>query len=310
MADYTGRDQRLKYLFQNGGGGGECKVISGYYHDGDFYEDQSYTQIITGSEDSLYIDLDTTTLYLFDGTDYVEVQGGGGGAVSDGTVGVRIDKYFTTSESKTYTYDELGITAKGYYILGIATNHSEPYGGWKWYGIVCYSGNTTNNYSYVKQFDSNNINVTMDSVNNTITIQNTNGNWAENFRIEVLPLHPKIEVEKHAYSTTEQVVGTWVDGKPIYEITIALAVGDLPTANSSVSIPHGIANFKNLISAEGFVNNGSVFRPISNARITYNSGTNYVIGYVVFTDRVYIESAMDLGAYSGFIILKYTKTTD
>lgn len=201
MADYTGRDQRLKYLFQNGGGGGgSCKVISGYYHNGDFYEDQSYTQIITGSEDSLYIDLDTTTLYLFDGTDYVEVQGGGGGAVSDGTVGVRIDKTFSTNESKTYTYDELGITAKGYYILGIASNHAETYQGWKWYGYLCYSGNTTSGYSYVKAIDYNNISVTMDSVNKTITIGNTNSNWAETFRIEVLPLHPKVEVEQRVIS--------------------------------------------------------------------------------------------------------------
>jgi hypothetical protein len=79
MATYSGSDKRLKYLFQNGGGGGgSCKVISGYYHNGDFYEDQSYTQIITGDTECLYIDLDTTTLYLFDGTDYVEVHGGGG----------------------------------------------------------------------------------------------------------------------------------------------------------------------------------------------------------------------------------------
>ena len=271
MAEYTGLDKRLQYLFQHLD---SCKVISGYYYDGQMYKNSAHTELITGSTDCLYIDKSATTLYLYDGSAYEEVQGGGGGSTvtitptlstgtkiadysidgvsdslyaptggggatdlddltdvtitspangqallydfatskwvngtvqgggsgSDGTVGVRIDKSFAINESKTYTYDELGITAKGYYILGIATNHSEPYGGWKWYGYLCYSGNNTNNYSYVKAIDSNNISVTMDSVNKTITIQNTNGNWAETFRIEVLPLHPKVEVEQRVIS--------------------------------------------------------------------------------------------------------------
>lgn len=84
MATYTGSDKRLKYLFQNGGGGGgSCKVISGYYYNGVFYEDSSHTTPITGSIDSLYIDISTTKLYLYDGSAYEEVGEPGASALND-----------------------------------------------------------------------------------------------------------------------------------------------------------------------------------------------------------------------------------
>ena len=287
MATYSGSDKRLAYLFQNGGGGGASAL-----------NDLSDVAISTPTDGQAL---------LYDANNQEWVNGtvqGGGGAVNDGTVGVRIDKLFSAGESKTYTYDELGITEKGYYIFAIASNHAEPYQGWKWYGYLCYSGNNTNNYSYVKAIDSNNMSVTMDSVNKTITIQNTNGNWAETFRIEVLPLHPKIEVEKHTYSTTEQVVGTWIDGKPIYEITIP--TGSLPN-NSAISLTTP-SNIGYVIEYSGFVYNTSDSthqRPLplsaggsSDIRLDLNSGTLRITTYSNWNN------------YEGYVTVKYTKSTD
>lgn len=302
MATYTGLDKRLAYLFANGGGGGgECKVISGYYHNGDFYEDQSYTQIITGSEDSLYIDLDTTTLYLFDGTDYVEVQGG---TVSDGTVGFRDSVVINSGASITYDWSDVGLDKWGSYLISMTGENASGTG---YTGILARTAYIASSWAHSGLYSirSSNISVSVNDTTEQITFTN-NSSYDIGFIIEVLPLHPKIEIPKHTYSTTEQVVGTWIDGKPIYEKTIQFNSGDLPNANSSVNISHGISDFGELISAEGFVNDGTSFRPLSNARVR---SSEYAIGYVVFSDRVYIESAIDLRTYIGFITLRYTKST-
>lgn len=55
----------------------------------------------------------------------------------------------------------------------------------------------------------------------------------------------------HHYSTTEQVVGTWIDGKPLYEKTINVQYSDLSTYGSFKGIPLEDTNEKirNVISA-------------------------------------------------------------
>ena len=50
------------------------------------------------------------------------------------------------------------------------------------------------------------------------------------------------------YSTTEHVVGTWIDGSPVYEKTLYAAGG----VSGSFNIPHGVGNFDKLISYDGF----------------------------------------------------------
>lgn len=59
----------------------------------------------------------------------------------------------------------------------------------------------------------------------------------------------------HNYSTTEQVVGTWIDGSTLYEKTIAVS----PTAlTPSTTIAHNIANIDIVVDYDIFLsrNNG------------------------------------------------------
>ena len=120
---------------------------------------------------------------------------------------------------------------------------------------------------------------------------------------------PAIPDGLHHYSTTEQVIGTWIDGKPLYEKTIeisSLSVG------STTTIQHNISNFGELINVYGEVNltNGE-HRPMP---MVYWSN-NWAISIFEFTSTTF---GIWLGSsYTGnrafskaYITLQYTKTTD
>ena len=49
------------------------------------------------------------------------------------------------------------------------------------------------------------------------------------------------------YSTDEQIVGTWIDGRPIYEKTIYYAGG----SSGTITIPHNISNMGKCVDAFG-----------------------------------------------------------
>lgn len=56
----------------------------------------------------------------------------------------------------------------------------------------------------------------------------------------------------HTYSTTEQVVGTWIDGRNVYEKTFEF---DNPSAGNAI-LAHGITNFDSVISVVGSFHRG------------------------------------------------------
>lgn len=106
----------------------------------------------------------------------------------------------------------------------------------------------------------------------------------------------------HDYSTTEQVIGTWIDGKPLYEIVLRKSDGTpLPTDND-VSDLH----IDKLIRAEGLMSD--------------YSNRNYPRGLITTTSglsqrEIYMPNANTIrrngSSFSCFeIILQYTKTTD
>lgn len=107
----------------------------------------------------------------------------------------------------------------------------------------------------------------------------------------------------HNYSTTEQVIGTWVDGKPLYEKTIHS--GALTKDTNWHNINHGISNLSEFIKMFGIAKYSGewyeigTFRPVSNTGIMLY-GTTSVVGYMnnyqAMTDS--------------YITLQYTKTTD
>lgn len=105
----------------------------------------------------------------------------------------------------------------------------------------------------------------------------------------------------HVYSTNEKVVGRWIDGKPIYEKTINC--GSLP--NNSRKNFASLTNVDLLIYMNGFAYSTGNSRPLpfsadgANAiRLDYVNGD---LGIVTYSDW---------SSYTGYVTVKYTKTTD
>ncbi|MBO4520697.1 MAG: hypothetical protein J5787_05770 [Alphaproteobacteria bacterium] len=113
----------------------------------------------------------------------------------------------------------------------------------------------------------------------------------------------------HNYSTSEQVVGTWIDGKPVYEKTIYYAGGE----NGTISVPHGISNFKRHISLDATASDSagaSFMAQYTLARIS-SDGVNVGISSVTDSAIVYyVPSAFGSRIVDLYFVIRYLKTTD
>lgn len=113
---------------------------------------------------------------------------------------------------------------------------------------------------------------------------------------------------KQIYSTSEQVVGTWIDGRPLYRKV--LDFGSLPNAGTK-DINIGTTNVKQVVKLQGFAfNSEGATMPLpypnnsnvtQNVTMSYSGGTNGVI---------YVATGSDRSSFSAYIIVEYTKTTD
>lgn len=108
------------------------------------------------------------------------------------------------------------------------------------------------------------------------------------------------------YSTSEQRIGTWIDGKPIYRKVIDC--GALPN-NTIKSIAHNINNLDIFTKIYIFGINPSGNYHISYSVYDNNAVANSVTAYANSTAVVFITKN-DRSAYTGYAILEYTKTTD
>ena len=124
-------------------------------------------------------------------------------------------------------------------------------------------------------------------------------------------LNPKL----NKYSTTEQTIGTWIDGKPLYRKTVAVASVD--SSANSYNVSHGISNLKEFVSIKGIakITGANEYRPISCIYVN-NSGVinpDYAFNVYAITPGVitlsygnWYKTRFD----KAYISLEYTKTTD
>lgn len=108
------------------------------------------------------------------------------------------------------------------------------------------------------------------------------------------------------YSTSEQAIGTWIDGKVIYRKVISKTSG-ITTGNNTIA--HGISNFNQLITAygAGYLNNmwQPLNRVVTDAITKYGTG----IGDVNATNLLLQIGTSYTTRTSVYIVLEYTKTS-
>jgi hypothetical protein len=106
------------------------------------------------------------------------------------------------------------------------------------------------------------------------------------------------------YSTTEKVVGTWIDGKPIYQKTID--VGALPNATSK-NVAHNISNLDKVINIIAIAYGSGQHLPINFPAVdnVANACNVRVMG-----TNININSGINRSGLSGYVTLQYTKTTN
>lgn len=120
----------------------------------------------------------------------------------------------------------------------------------------------------------------------------------------------------HNYSTEEQIVGTWIDGKPIYEISYYNETPNVSsTYNDFVSTGVILNNIDNIINI-----NGTVIRDIGDGKLCYPIAYEsndyklivrpYAIGNSDDYDIKYCAYFSSNSIKNLIITVQYTKTTD
>ena len=109
--------------------------------------------------------------------------------------------------------------------------------------------------------------------------------------------------ENQIYSTTEQAIGTWIDGKPIYRKVVQ---GNITSKSQSLFVVN--ENVETMISIRGYdFSNGIYYFPFNYAQ---DGSTQKAIFYKKDTDTIEFRSNSSESGEVFVVILEYTKTTD
>ena len=110
---------------------------------------------------------------------------------------------------------------------------------------------------------------------------------------------------ENQYSTSEQIVGTWIDGKPLYQKTFQ--TGAIGGTNKSVN--HGITNLSLVVDVEGVFINSSGISACTSGSYWFNGTNNYfVINYTSTQLTINAGSGFNWASDS-YVTIQYTKTT-
>jgi hypothetical protein len=125
-------------------------------------------------------------------------------------------------------------------------------------------------------------------------------------------IYTKEEIDDfNKYSLDEKIVGTWVDGKPLYRKVINF--GNLPNMTYK-RVEHGISNLDIIKSVDCVANNSdsSTFLPIP--YVTVSEGNvdfpRQISLQITNTDITINSPMVDRSEHSAYITIEYTKTTD
>ena len=104
-----------------------------------------------------------------------------------------------------------------------------------------------------------------------------------------------------AYSTEEQRIGTWINGKPIYR-----RIFELKLSSSDFTFVHGMSNIELVTNIYGTFKHNNEYHSIN----FFNTTTDYMRTWYNSTQiRVKFGNSVIVGDTAN-VTLEYTKTTD
>lgn len=105
----------------------------------------------------------------------------------------------------------------------------------------------------------------------------------------------------HAYSLEEHLIGTWVDGKPLYQKSIDCGVLD----SGAITIPHGITDFNQLIYLGNPIVNDTEFTILS---FVNENGDHETVSFTIDNENIIIHSSSPTSTSVPIMVtLQYTK---
>jgi len=104
------------------------------------------------------------------------------------------------------------------------------------------------------------------------------------------------------YSTTEQRIGTWIDGKPLYRKMYNL--GTLPN-KATKTVALNISNLEYVVYVSGTMYSSEVA-----AQLPYASNVNDGVNFFINGTNLVVQTLSDRRSLYGVAELRYTKTTD
>ena len=118
------------------------------------------------------------------------------------------------------------------------------------------------------------------------------------------------------YSTEEKVIGTWIDGKPLYQKTVNC--GELPNAsvknvdsgltNVTITNMYGIA-----INTAASDSDALVSFPLPRPVMVASADPNRLYGVDITyrkNNKIRFTTGNNWSGYNAYVTLQYTKTTD
>lgn len=111
--------------------------------------------------------------------------------------------------------------------------------------------------------------------------------------------------DENDYSTTEHIVGSWIDGKPLYQKSFATGA---ITGGSDKTISTGITNGANARIVDGYIETGAGYDvPIN---IQQGTTTTNIFSRVHKSANSIIITSSISSTNGGYVTIQYTKTTD
>lgn len=114
-----------------------------------------------------------------------------------------------------------------------------------------------------------------------------------------------LSTRNHAYSNNEQIVGTWTNGKPLYEKTLEFEA----SSSSWTDYPHGISNIDKIYFAEGMYHRTTETEAYFG--LQYSDSSTTIFSLSVDSSNIHYRiNNSSFGSGTMNVTLRYTKTTD